>query len=183
MIYMIEDGTFFGELDNSTAGSATQWGMLFDKNEFMPCVRKDEWVSTPADKERTAVAREILAKHIRGINSVHDRLNEVFNLISANSSPGVIEKAYARGTQVFLSEVRQPKASEIYLLVSTVDREFAHLENLVTAEPLILPNKYVHQIDNTFVGAQVCHYVTGQLALMERLQAIVRGSRRDDESA
>lgn len=181
MIYIIDNDTFFAELPNTTSGSPTRWGMLFNEAEFTPAVRRDTFVQKQASAADMNKAREILARHIKSVDAIYSRLNEIFNLVTANASSSIIEHAYPRGSQVFLSPKANPDLSDIYLLVVVVDREFSHAECVLDAAPLIAPNPHLHRIDTTSLDRKVSLYLTGQLSLMERLQSIVRSSRRDEE--
>lgn len=183
MIYAIDDKTFFGELKNSTSGSPTDWGILFNEEEFILSISKSEWKKTTVNKDQMELARVLLNDHIKTINNEHNRLNEIFNLVSSNGDPNLIEHAYARNTQTFLAESRTPKACEIYVVITTVDKDFAHMENLVSATPLIEPNRHLHQIPFKYVDSVICNYLTGRLAVMDRLQYMLRNSRRDEEKS
>ena len=179
MIYDMNKGVFFGELDDRTHGNegGVSWGFIFNSNECILSLGNETMTKKKIKSDQVEDVQQYIQAHIKRFLDKYDRMNEIFNLQMSQDNRNRVLRADPRRNRTFLSPYKQYTLQDVWMKVSGVDQELSKVENLITGEMDIYsdPSLYLVSIKN--ISPMVCYYVSDNLIIIDRLRLLLENSR------
>ncbi len=184
MLYTVNEGVFFAELPNRTQNNETKWGIIFNSTECDLAIGAAHLMldDNKADAEQIEQALLDLQHHIKLHLDKYDRMNEVFNLQMSADDRNRVIRADPRRARTFLAPHKNALLPEITMKVSTVDKDFSHVENLLNGEGDIFADANLYLLNIKTVSPLICYYVSGVLVTLDRLRLLQEDIRRERET-
>jgi len=183
MIYTVKEGVYFGDLPDRTRADAEgiSWGFLFDEKECTVALGSTPFTKKKSTAKQLDEVKVLITGHIKTLLDQYDRMNEIFNLQMSQDNRNRALRADPRRARTFLAGHKGALLPEVFMKIATVDNEFSHVENLLTAEAELFADADLYLLNIKNLSPMICYYVSGVLTTLDRLRMLQENTRRDTE--